>query len=55
MAIGKLNVDENPAVAVQYSIRGIPALLLFKDGRVVDQVVGLKDGSQLKEMIDKHL
>ena len=55
VAIGKLNVDENPAVAVQYSIRGIPALLLFKDGRVVDQGVGLKDGSQLKEMIDKHL
>ncbi|HAK55296.1 MAG: thioredoxin [Vicinamibacterales bacterium] len=55
VSVGKLNVDENPGVAGRFSIRGIPTLLLFKDGQVVDQVVGLAQGTQLKEMIDKHL
>ena len=55
LAVGKLNVDDNPGVAARFSIRGIPTLLLFKGGQVVDQVVGLADGAQLKQMIDKHL
>ena len=55
VAVGKLNVDENPGVAGRFSIRGIPTLLLFKEGQVVDQVVGLAEGTQLKEMIDKYL
>ena len=55
LAVGKLNVDDNPSVAQRFSIRGIPTLLLFKAGEVVDQVVGLVDGAQLKQMIDKHL
>ncbi len=55
VAVGKLNVDDNPGVAERFSIRGIPTLLLFKEGQVVDQVVGLVDGAQLKQMIDKHL
>ena len=55
LAVGKLNVDDNPGVAARFSIRGIPTLLLFKGGQVVDQVVGLADGARLKQMIDKHL
>ena len=55
LAVGKLNVDDNPGVAARFSIRGIPTLLLFKGGQVVEQVVGLADGAQLKQMIDKHL
>ncbi len=55
VAVGKLNVDDNPGVAERFSIRGIPTLLLFKEGQVVEQVVGLADGAQLKQMIDKHL
>ena len=55
VAVGKLNVDENPGVAGRFSIRGIPTLLLFKGGQVVDQVVGLAEGAQLKQMLDKHL
>jgi thioredoxin 2 len=47
----KLNVDENPGVAQQYHIDSIPALLIFRDGKVVDQVVGL----QRKEMIAQRL
>src|SRR5919106_1353386 len=41
--VGKLNVDDNPNVAFRYSIRGIPTLLLFKGGQIVEQVVGLAD------------
>ena len=36
----KLNTDENPEIAAQYNIRGIPTLLIFRDGEVVDQLVG---------------
>ncbi|MEC8951757.1 MAG: thioredoxin domain-containing protein, partial [Acidobacteriota bacterium] len=47
--------DENPEVAGRFSIRGIPTLLLFKDGEVVDTVVGGAEGAHLKQMLDKHL
>jgi len=53
--IGKLNVDENQNVTVQYQVRGIPAVMLFKGGKMVDQVVGLADKSVFKQMLDKHL
>jgi len=39
--VGKLDVDDNSSLAMQYGIRGIPALLFFKDGQVVDQLVGV--------------
>jgi len=39
--VGRLNVDENPNIAAKYKIRGIPTLLFFKNGQVVDQVVGV--------------
>jgi thioredoxin 1 len=42
VAIGKLNVDENPTTAIKYQIRGIPAVMLFKGGKVVEQVVRLR-------------
>ena len=53
--VGKLNVDENPNTAFKFSIRGIPTLLLFKGGQVVEQVVGLSDKETLKKVIDKHV
>ena len=55
VVVGKLNVDENPNTAAKFSIRGIPTLLLFKGGQVVDQVVGLADKDSLKKVIDKHV
>jgi thioredoxin 1 len=55
VTIGKLNVDENPNTPGKYNVRGIPALLLFKDGQLVDQVVGLQPKENIKEVIDRHL
>ena len=51
----KLNVDENPAVTMRYMVRGIPTVMLFKGGELVDQVVGLVDRSSLQQLVDKHL
>ena len=55
VTIGKLNVDENPDTTVKFNVRGIPALLLFKDGQLVDQVVGLMPKDEIKKVIDRHL
>ena len=55
VAVGKLNVDDNPQITVRYMVRGIPAVLLFKGGKMVDQVVGLVDKGTLKQMVDRHL
>jgi thioredoxin 1 len=55
VTVGKLNVDEHPNVAQRFSIRGIPTLLLFNGGEVVDQLVGVADDSKLKSMLDKHI
>jgi thioredoxin 1 len=41
VTVGKVNVDNEPTLAVQYGIRSIPTLLLFKNGQVIDQVVGV--------------
>jgi len=53
--VGKLNVDENPEVTMRYMVRGIPTVLLFKGGKVVDQQVGAVDKSVLKQMVDRHM
>ncbi len=55
LTVGKLNVDDNPNTAFKFQIRGIPALLLFKGGQVVESVVGLAPKDDLKRRIDKHL
>jgi thioredoxin 1 len=53
--VGKLNVDENPNVPGRFMIRGIPTLLLFKDGELADTLVGLAPKEDIARMIDKHL
>ena len=55
VTVGKLNVDENPTVSFKYQVRGIPTLLLFKGGQVVESVVGLAQKDDLKKVIDKHI
>ena len=55
VVIGKMNVDDNPNTPFKFGIRGIPTLLLFKGGQVVEQVVGVTDKTTLKKAIDKHV
>lgn len=53
--IGKVNVDENPATPGQYGVRGIPTMILFKDGQIVDQLVGAVPKNQLEGLLQKAL
>jgi len=53
--VGKLNVDENNGVAARYNIRGIPTLLLFKGGKVIEQKVGAVGKTDVQKMLDAHL
>ena len=53
--VGKLDVDSNGNTAMRYNIRGIPTLLLFKEGRVVEQRVGAVGTSEVVKMIEPHV
>ncbi len=53
--VGKVNVDDSPATPGKYGVRGIPTIILFKDGKVVDQVVGAVPKAQLEALIKKAL
>jgi thioredoxin 1 len=53
--VTKLNVDENPATPSQYGVRGIPTLILFKGGKILDQIVGAVPKARLITMIEKAL
>lgn len=55
MKVGKVNVDENGETAMRYNIRGIPTLLLFKNGKVVDQRVGAVGKGDIVKMITPHV
>ncbi|RLG93368.1 thioredoxin [Candidatus Bathyarchaeota archaeon] len=55
IVFGKLNVDENPRVAMEYGIMSIPTLLVFKNGRLVDRIVGAMPRSMLEPRITRHL
>ncbi len=53
--VGKLNVDQNQFTAQQFSVMSIPTFLVFKDGKVVDQIVGSMPKDVFKQRIEKHL
>ena len=53
--VGKLDVDANQQTASRYGIRGIPTLLLFKDGKVVEQKVGAIGKPEFQKMLDSHV
>jgi thioredoxin 1 len=53
--VGKVDVDANGDTAMRYNIRGIPTLLLFKGGRVVEQRVGAVGKSEVQKMLDAHV
>jgi thioredoxin 1 len=51
----KLNVDDNPSTAQRYGIKGIPTLILFRDGKEVERVVGATSKESITRMIDKYV
>jgi thioredoxin 1 len=53
--IAKVNVDESGDLSNRFGIRSIPTLMVFKDGRVVDQMVGAAPKEQIRRLIEKHL
>jgi thioredoxin 1 len=55
LKVGKLDVDSNINTAGRYNIRGIPTLLLFKGGQVVEQRVGAVGKSEVARMVDAHV
>ncbi|CAI1726987.1 thioredoxin TrxA [Serratia sp. TSA_198.1] len=55
LTITKLNIDQNPATAPKYGIRGIPTLLLFKNGEVAATKVGALSKGQLKDFLNANL
>jgi thioredoxin 1 len=55
LKVAKMNVDDNPKTPSTYSIRGIPTLIMFKEGQVVDQIVGAVPKAQIEEVIQKVL
>jgi len=55
LKVAKVNVDQNSATPSRYGIRGIPALLLFKGGKVVDQIVGYAPREVIEEKLNRVL
>ncbi|MCK4846653.1 MAG: thioredoxin [Deltaproteobacteria bacterium] len=53
--IVKMNVDDNPSTPGKYGVRGIPTLILFKGGEIVDQLVGAIPKAQIKDLVEKGL
>jgi len=53
--IGKLNIDENQKTAQMFGVRSIPTLVILKNGKEVERIVGVKSKSIIKKQIEKHL
>lgn len=52
--ITKVNVEKNPEAAARFSVMSIPTIIVFKNGKPVDRVVGVKSKNELKDLISKH-
>ena len=55
LKVGKMNVDTSPVTPQRYGVRGVPTLLIFKNGQVQEQIVGYKDKDAIEKLLNKHL
>ncbi|MGH7807169.1 MAG: thioredoxin [Thermodesulfobacteriota bacterium] len=55
LKVGKVNVDENQEITMKYGIRSIPTLILFKDGKAVEQIIGAVPKSEIERILKKSL
>jgi thioredoxin 1 len=55
ITIAKVNIDDNPMTPNTYGVRGIPTLIMFKDGKPVDTIVGARPKSALKQWVEKGI
>jgi len=55
VVVGKVDVDENQNIAINYGIRSIPTLIIFKDGKVVEQIVGAVPKKHIVERLNAHV
>jgi thioredoxin 1 len=55
LKVGKVNVDDNPGIAHQFHITSIPTILIFRDGQVVEQVMGAVPKAKLVAAVEKHV
>jgi thioredoxin 2 len=53
LRVGKLNVDENPVTAARFQVQGIPALLVFKNGREIDRIIGAQPKSEIARRVQQ--
>jgi len=53
--VGKVNVDHNPSTAMEYGIRSIPSIMVFKDGAVLDQIIGAVPKHNITRILDRIL
>lgn len=55
VTFGKLNIDDYPEVAVSLGVMSIPTIILFKDGKEIDRIIGMMGKTAFKAMVEKHL
>jgi thioredoxin 1 len=55
ITVGKMDVDRNSATPTRYKVTGIPTLLVFKNGQVVEQLVGYRSKDDIQKALDRHL
>ena len=55
LTVAKMNVDDNPATSARFGVRSIPTLLVFKDGREVDRIVGAQPKAAIVSRLERHV
>jgi thioredoxin 1 len=55
VTVAKLNIDDNPQTPTKYRVLGIPTLLVFKDGELVESIVGLREKTEIASALDRHV